>query len=66
MGNWLKGRVLINDASLITDNAQQTNQVVGPPSNYQVSLKILDKLLSFMIISLIKSWMTALKIGTSN
>lgn len=37
MGNWLKGRVLINDTSLITDSTQQPNQVVGSASNYQVS-----------------------------
>lgn len=30
MGNWLKGRVLINDVSMISDNTQSAQ-------NYQVS-----------------------------
>lgn len=36
MGNWLKGRVLINDVSLITDSTQHSNQAIGSPPNYQV------------------------------
>lgn len=40
MGNWLKGRVLINDVSLTNETTQQSGQVASPSSNYQVSLNI--------------------------
>lgn len=39
MGNWLKGRVLINDVTLISDSTQQGSQVTSSPQNYQVSFK---------------------------
>lgn len=38
MGNWLKGRVLISDVSLIAEGTQQGNQqVVNQTTSYQVS-----------------------------